>query len=68
MADIVNLRSFRKRKAHEENARKADENRIRHGRSKSEKLAQKAETERESALLDAHLRQRPDQTKDGEEM
>lgn len=67
MADIVNLRSFRKRKAREEDARKADENRIRHGRSKSEKLTEKTEAGRAASLLDAHLREHTRTPMDGEE-
>lgn len=57
MAEIVNLRSIRKRKMREDDARKADENRIRHGRSKSEKLLEKAQADRIAARLDAHQRE-----------
>lgn len=57
MVEIVNLRSIRKRKARAENARKADENRVIHGRSTSEKLLQKAQAERTTALLDGHRRE-----------
>lgn len=37
MADIVNLRRFRKAKARAEKETAADENRARHGRTKAEK-------------------------------
>ena len=67
MGEIVNLRSIRKRKAREEDARKADENRIRHGRSKSEMLKEKTETGRAASLLDAHRRERADPQKDEDE-
>lgn len=67
MGDIVNLRNVRKRKAREENARKADENRIRRGRSRSGKLMEKAETGRAAALLDAHRRERPGPPADGDD-
>lgn len=59
MADIVNLRSVRKRKAREEKERKAEENRVRHGRSRVDKLAQRAERDRDAAALDGHRRERP---------
>lgn len=39
MADIVNLRSVRKRKARAAKAQSADENRASHGRPKSERDA-----------------------------
>jgi len=66
MADIVNLRSFRKRKTREEDARKADENRIRYGRSKSDRLTQKAETDRATALHDGHKRAHVDPPESGD--
>ena len=59
MADIVNLRSVRKRKAREEKARQADENRALHGTTKAQKLAQRTERDREAAALDGHRRERP---------
>lgn len=58
MAEIVNLRSIRKRKAREQDARKADENRLIHGRSKSQKLLEKTQAEQAVSHLDAHQRQR----------
>ena len=36
MGDVVNLRQFRKRRARQEKADKAAENRRKHGRAKSE--------------------------------
>lgn len=67
MAEIVNLRTARKRKAREEKARAADENRTRHGLSKAQKLAHAAESARDAAALDGHRRERlPDPGPDGE--
>lgn len=57
MSEIVNLRSIRKRKAREQDARKADENRFIHGRSKSQKLLEKTQAEHAASHLDAHQRQ-----------
>lgn len=57
MAEIVNLRHMRKRKAREDSARQADENRIRHGRTKAEKMALQAEIRRDASRLDAHRRE-----------
>lgn len=37
MAEIVNLNKFRKARARVEDARKASENKVRHGRGKAEK-------------------------------
>lgn len=65
MADIVNLRSVRKRKARDEKARKADENRARHGRTGAQKLAEKTERDREAAALDGHRREHPSGKDDG---
>ena len=62
MAEIVNLRMARKRAARAENERTADENRIRHGLPKSEKLARRAEKRR----LDSHLEGHRLDRKDGE--
>lgn len=39
MAEIINLNKYRKKKAREEKAAKADENRVKHGRRKSDKTA-----------------------------
>jgi hypothetical protein len=57
MADIVNLRAVRKRKAREAEQVHAAENRIKFGRTKAEKQLEKAEAERESKNIDAHKRE-----------
>ncbi|MFI0843467.1 DUF4169 family protein [Mesorhizobium sp. IMUNJ 23232] len=54
MGDIVNLRAARKRRDRDEKARLADENRVRHGRTKGEKQRDRAEAGR----LDAHVEAR----------
>ena len=54
MAQIVNLRTARKRKAREEEAAKAEQNRILFGRTKAEKNKSKAEAELAARRLDGH--------------
>ena len=56
MAEIINLRTVRKRKARVEEEVKASENRILFGRTKSEKRIQDAEKGRAEQHLDAHKR------------
>lgn len=61
MGEIVNLRMARKRRRREDEARRSDENRIRHGLSKAEKNAASAERRRSEAALEGHrLRSCPD--------
>jgi Domain of unknown function (DUF4169) len=52
MADVVNLKRFRKRVAKESAAKQADANRARFGRSKSERAQEQQQRERAEALLD----------------
>ena len=52
--DIVNLRQFRKSKARAEKDAKAEENRVKFGRTKAEKQLQKAEKEKARRQLDGH--------------
>jgi len=59
MAEIVSLRMARKQKARSEKERAAEENRIRHGRTKVERQANKAVSRREEAAHEAHRRERP---------
>lgn len=56
MAEIVNLRTARKRRERAEKERRADENRSLHGRSKTEKTALATRRERERAAHDGHRR------------
>ncbi|CAO3375643.1 DUF4169 family protein [Azospirillum argentinense] len=52
MADVVNLNRFRKMRQKEEREKNAEANRIRFGRSKTEKLRDRQEAERRAAELD----------------
>jgi hypothetical protein len=54
MAEIVNLRLARKRKARAEHDAAAIENRALHGRTKAEKQVEKVDRERQAAALDGH--------------
>ena len=54
MADPVNLRLFRKRKARAEKELQAAENRALHGRTKSGRMRERLEAEKAASLLDAH--------------
>ena len=54
MAEIVNLRLARKRKAHADKEAKAAENRISFGRPKGERSLRKAEKDLADRRLDAH--------------
>ena len=56
MGDIVNLRTARKRRDRDEKTRLADENRVRHGRTKGEKQRDQAEAGRLGAHVEAHRR------------
>ena len=51
-SNVVKLGKFRKKKKREENAKKADINRIRHGRTQAEKDKELAERERAARLLE----------------
>ena len=60
MAEIVNLRTVRKRKTRTEKERLAEENRVLHGRPLAERRSAKAERERAATLLDGHRRGKPE--------
>lgn len=60
MADIINLRVVRKRRAREEDARLAEQNRALHGRTKVEKHRDRAEADRMLSHVEAHRRDRND--------
>lgn len=61
MAEIVNLRTARKRRARAEKADAAAENRARHGVSKAERNGREIETLAARRSLDAHRREPPDE-------
>ena len=50
--NVVNLNRFRKKKRREEQAKQAEINRIRHGRTKAEKERELAERERAARALE----------------
>ena len=52
MGDVVNLNRFKKRTGKESAAKQADANRVRFGRTKSERALEKDKSERAKALLD----------------
>lgn len=56
MAEIINLRRARKKKAREDAAKIAAENRARHGRSKAERARDAAEAARAERSLEGHRR------------
>jgi hypothetical protein len=54
MAEIINLNKVRKARAKAGAQQQAAENRIRHGRTKAEKQAERAATEAAAKKLDGH--------------
>jgi hypothetical protein len=59
MSEIVNLRQARKRAARAAQGREAAANRAKHGQTKAERAAAKAEAEKRCALLDGVKRAEP---------
>jgi hypothetical protein len=54
MGDVINLKRFRKRVERQRSAKKAEANRARFGRSKSERALNQQRTKRTNELLDQH--------------
>ena len=54
MGDVVNLKRFKKRIEREQSAKKADANRTRFGRTKSERVLDERRISRADELLDQH--------------
>lgn len=52
MTQITNLNCFRKQKAREDARREADANATKYGRTKAQKLAEKADKDRAAKYLD----------------
>jgi uncharacterized protein YifN (PemK superfamily) len=52
MAEIINLKHVRKEWAKAEEVRQAEENRLRHGRTKAEKTRDREEAKRAAETLD----------------
>lgn len=57
MGDIVNLRMARKRLQRVTDRQAADENRIRHGRTRGEKHAEREARRKAQAAVEAHRRE-----------
>ncbi|WIY54375.1 DUF4169 family protein [Devosia sp. YIM 151766] len=57
MAEIVNLRNFRKQKARAEKAAGAEANRLKFGRSKAEKQNEALEKARADQHIEGHKRE-----------
>lgn len=60
MADVVNLRQFKKRKARAEHDAAAEQNRLLHGRTKADKQRDRLEANNATRFIDAHRRERSD--------
>jgi hypothetical protein len=54
MADVINLKRFKKGIEREQAAKQADANRARFGRSKAERTAEQRRKERAADVLDQH--------------
>ena len=54
MGEVVNLRIARKRRRREDEARQAEENRVRHGLTRAEKTSARVERRRSIDVLDGH--------------
>jgi hypothetical protein len=54
MADVINLKRFKKRIDREQAAKQADANRARFGRSKAERTAELRSKDRAADMLDQH--------------
>jgi len=54
MGDVVNLKRFKKRSERAQSAKRADANRARFGRTKSERVLDERRTDRANDMLDQH--------------
>jgi len=54
MADVINLKRFKKRSEREQSAKQADANRARFGRTKAERAQHERREERAGNFLDQH--------------
>jgi hypothetical protein len=64
MGDLVNLRQARKRKQRDQKAKKAEENRVLHGRTRYERDLSAARNRAAEKHLDAHQRKQEDAGED----
>lgn len=56
MSNIVNLNRFRKKKARAEKEKRADQNRVKHGRRKDDVVMEETEQKKRKEFLDGHKR------------
>lgn len=61
MSEIINLNKKRKAKAKAVDAARASENRLKHGRTKQEKLAEKRTAEKLELHVKSHQRETSDE-------
>jgi hypothetical protein len=54
MANVINLKRFKKRNEREQSAKQADANRARFGRTKAERALDESRKDRAGDLLDQH--------------
>ncbi|MBT5109730.1 MAG: DUF4169 family protein [Rhodospirillaceae bacterium] len=64
MADLVNLRRFKKAKARQDKAEAGQRNRVKYGRTAAEKIRAEIERNREAAFLDGVRQEPPHDTDD----
>ncbi|MBV7410051.1 DUF4169 family protein [Maritimibacter sp. DP1N21-5] len=60
MAKITNLNQIRKARARAEKRAQADENAVKFGRTKAQKVVEKADAARARRILDAHRKDEPE--------
>ena len=60
MSEVINFRKARKQVIREQESKRADENRVRFGRTKEERHKQDAENEKATRILDQHRLTRED--------
>ena len=61
MTEIINLNKTRKAKARSEKEKSASQNRVKFGRTKEEKQAEKLKTERADRHMEGHKRETEDE-------
>ena len=64
MTNVINLNQTRKDKARVDKSKKASENRVKFGRTKTEKNLEKLKSEKAEQLLEGHKREKNDESHD----
>lgn len=59
MGDVVNLRQARKQKARSEKERRAERNRVLHGRSKADRDRDRLTSDKAEKFIAGHRREKP---------